>query len=341
MLDMNFKSDPFKKARIKLTLSYVAIVAIVLLLFSLGLYTLFVEDVVDNIVGYDVFENVDKEYEEEHSLDDDFNINVESRLYFVNRANDRLVYILIFLDSIILIITIMFSYYFAGKTLRPIEQMYIKQNKFIADAAHEFRTPLTVLKTGAETTLAGSSGIKLYQKLAKDFINEIDYLTIIINDLLFLSQSNFEKKHAFHKFNLSNLLKQEILFLQEYANLKKIELKYDIEEEVSLIGSQSQIKRLITNLVKNAIDYNKIDGLVFVLLKKQKTNIIMEVNDEGIGMSQKDIDHMFDRFYKSDKARTGGAGLGLAIAKEIIINHNAQVKVESNIDKGTNICIIF
>ena len=341
MLDINFKNNPFKKARIELTLTYVTIIVVILTLFSVALYLLFVEDVVDNIVGYGVFENADRGYEEEHSVDNDLNISVESRLYYVNRANEKLVRILMFLDSIILIITIIFSYYFSGKTLKPIEQMYKKQNKFIADAAHEFRTPLTVLKTGAEATLAGKNEIKLYQKLAKDFITEIDELTIIINDLLFLSQSNFEKKHVFENFDLSDLLKQQALFLDGYASMKKIKLDYDIDENIFLIGSQAQIKRLITNLVKNAIDYNKSDGSVFIKLKKQNTHIIMEVNDDGIGMNKEDKEHMFDRFYKADKSRKGGSGLGLSIVKEIIKNHNAQIKIESKPDKGTRISVIF
>lgn len=164
------------------------------------------------------------------------------------------------------------------------------------------------------------------------------------NDLLLLVKSDNSQKLEFEKVDLSKVVKKQMAHMQAHAKQKNITLKTNIQDDCVVKGSNAHLKRLLTNLVQNAIDYNKPHGEIQVSMKKQAEQIKLKITDTGIGIPEKDLPNIFDRFYKVDQARTkqsGGAGLGLSIVKEIVEMHAAQISIESKLNKGTTITILF
>lgn len=324
----NFKNKPFLKARFKLTIYYTIGVFIILLIFSLAVYGLFSKNISSNL-----------EYE---GSNQEKNANVE--LQIINKAQEQLQYILFTVDGLVIILIIIFSYYLSGKTLKPIEIAYKRQKKFVADTAHELRTPLAVMKTGAEATLIGDNGKEEYKKLTQDSLEEINILSSIVDDLLFLARSDDLKKVEFSKFDLGKLTHKQIELMKPYASKKNVSLRNNIQGEFQIDGNKIYLKRLLVNLIKNAIDYNKPQGEVVVSLQKKKQQIKLKIADTGIGISKNDLEHIFDRFYKADRARvkqSSGAGLGLSIVKEIVNLHYGKINIKSKFNVGTKVIIHF
>jgi two-component system sensor histidine kinase CiaH len=310
----SFKAEPFLLARLKLAASYTLGIFVVLAVFNLLVFGLFVKDLPDAL------ETATTEL-----------------------AEERLENVLFAADGLILFFVALMSYFLAGLALKPLEKSYKQQKKFVADAAHELRTPLAVMKTGAEAMLAGDSE-KERTRFIKDSVEEIDYISAMVNDLLVLSKSDNLQKSKFEKVNLSELARKHAKHMQAHARQKNITLKTDIADDCIINGNKAYLKRLLTNLVQNAVDYNKPSGEVMVLLKKSGKQVELKITDTGIGIAETDLPHIFDRFYKADKSRsqkTGGAGLGLSIVEEITKMHQGKIFIKSKLGKGTTIIILF
>ena len=316
------KTEPFQKARLKLTLNYIVGMGILLAIFNFGVYGLFVSDLPDPI---------------EPTL-------TATQRQAIDKAGERLERALLMVDGLMIIVVSGIGYYFAGRTLRPIEVMYRFQKKFVADAAHELRTPLAVIKTGAEVTLAGQPTQKDYQKLTMDSLQEVNYMATTVNDLLFLAHGDAQKTPAFEKVNLAKLVVKQAELMQPYAHKQAVALSQNCQTECFVRGNQVYLKRLLTNLLQNAIDYNKPSGTATLSLTKTSHKVTLKIIDTGIGMDNSTQAHIFDRFYKADPSRTiqsSGAGLGLSIVQEIATSHSGQISVQSQLGRGTVVCIIF
>ena len=308
------RNSPFLLARLKLTAIYILAILAVLAVFNVLVLGLFVQD-----------------------------LPLELETLATERAEEILENTLLVADAIILILVAGMSYVLAGFVLKPIEISYKQQKKFVADAAHELRTPLAVMKTGSETTLAGGKAEEQVSFI-KDSLEEINHLSSTVDDLLMLAKSDNRQVPEFERVDLSKLVKQQTEYMQTYAKQKNISLKADIEDNCAINGSKSHIKRLLVNLIQNAVDYNNPNGEVRVLLKTQGDQVEIKVVDTGIGISKRDLPHIFDRFYKADKARTkttNGAGLGLSIVKEIVDMHGGRISVASKPGAGTTVCALF
>ncbi len=252
--------------------------------------------------------------------------------------------LLFIIEITLIILTVITSFWLAGRTLRPIANSYEQQKKFVADAAHELRTPLTVIKTGAETTLTGASTIKDYQNLARDSLEEVDYMSSTVNDLLFFAHSDAQQTPVFAKINLTQLVNRQTEVMQPYAHKKSVVLAQDCQAKCYVRGNHLYLKRLLNNLLQNAIDYNKPTGTVTVSLMQSRHEITLIVADTGIGIASKDLAHIFNRFYKADESRTkqsSGAGLGLSIVQEIVTSHCGQISVKSQLGKGTAVTVML
>ncbi len=322
--DTNSRPSQFFKARLKLAIYYTAGIFLVLTVFSVAVYTMF---------GRDISENIE--------VDSSQSQNADSQM--IDIVQEQLKMILITADGFIVLIFAGLGYYLAGKTLFPIEMAYKKQRKFVSDAAHELRTPLAVLKTGIQASRE-SENVQEYKKILDDSVEEVNHLSRMVNDLLFLAQSDEGQDVFFEKVDLGRLLSKQIDFMLAYAVKNNIKLKKDFAGEFFVRGNRSQLKRLFSNLIKNAIDYNKSAGEVFVSIDKNNDGIRVSIIDTGIGISDKDLEHILERFYKADEARvraSSGAGLGLSLVKEIVDLHKGKMKIKSALEKGTEATILF
>ena len=327
----NLKNNAFFRAKLKLTFFYIATLLIVIIIFSIMLYTLFVNNIVSNFE----FE------EEEHS-----EVETNSQYIILNNAISRLKLVLIATDIGIILIISGLGYFLAGKTLQPIKKSLEEQKRFVSDSAHELRTPLSIMKTGIETMDIGNNQtLKDYKELNGELLEEVDKLINMSNDLLFLARSDSTKpEKSQDKINLSSISSSQIKSIKAYANDKVVSLNEDIKKALYIIGNADQINRLVANLLKNAIDYNRKNGEVLLSLKKYKHNIILTIKDTGIGIALNDQKRIFERFYKVDKARSiyeGGSGLGLSIVKDIVDFHKGTIKISSEPGKGTEVIVSF
>jgi two-component system phosphate regulon sensor histidine kinase PhoR len=250
---------------------------------------------------------------------------------------------MLWVDAFILILTIFFSYFLTKKILSPVEKFSIEQKKFVSNITHDLRTPLTVMKVGTEIFINGEYTSSEYKEFIHEQLEEINHLIKISEDLLFLLKSQ-EKIKRFKKINLSILLAREVKKMGIFSEQKKIKISSSIEKDIEFFGEETEIKRMVLNLLKNATDYNNTDGNIFVNLFTEKDKINLEISDDGIGISEKDQKYIFDRFYKADSSRgikKNNSGLGLSIVKEIVLNHKGTIKLESELKKGTKIKILF
>ncbi len=322
--------NKFKKAVVLLTIYYSVLVFIVLAIFNLMVYGLFTNSIRSN----------DNENAERTSLQNHASLLGESG---IQEMKDNLLNILFTSDIMILFFTLVIAYISSKKTLAPLEEAYKKQSMFVANAAHEFRTPLAVMKAGSEVILRNKRNTDEYIKFIKESLDETERLTRLSNDLLFLAH-NKTRVNIKSKIDFSALCKKQIEIMKVYANTKNIIIENDIENDIEISGTKDDLVRIIINLVKNAIDYNKNDGQIIISLKKKVDTIILCIEDTGMGIDKKHLPYIFERFYKADNSRTensSGFGLGLSIVKEIIDQHMGKIEVDSDINKGTKFTIIL
>ena len=180
---------------------------------------------------------------------------------------------------------------------------------------------------------------ELRAEFMQDMNHEIDRLSGIITDLLTLTQMD-EKSAALRmdRVNLSALCEDTLHAHQVAADKAKLTLQGDIESEVFLQGDESKLSQVVYNLIDNAVKYTPAGGLVAVTLTADSREAVLTVRDNGIGIPEQDIAHIFDRFYRVDKARsraTGGTGLGLSIVRQMVQLHGGEITVTSAANEGS------
>ncbi len=228
------------------------------------------------------------------------------------------------------------------------------RQEFIANASHELKTPTMAISSVVEALLAGA---KDEPELKDQFLNSLDRLVIrqskLIQDLLDISQLDAETGIAWvDEVNLVDLLNESIEHIKSQSEKKSLVLKTEIvslqNTQPIVPGKYNHLLRAINNILANAINYTSAGGNI--TLSGQFINIDdvnhveIKIIDTGVGIEEKDLNHIFERFYRTDKARaraSGGTGLGLAITYDIIHKHNGIIKVESNIGKGTTFTVIL
>ncbi len=215
------------------------------------------------------------------------------------------------------------------------------RSDFVANVSHELRTPLTSIRGFAETII--EEGFE-DEKSAKHFINiikqEADRLTRLIDDLLDLSRiESGEVRMSYKKTNLNNLISETLEKLHSQLDKASIELHVDMPKETILLTADpDRISQVLINFIDNSMKYTHRNGKIWVRVKEEEQTVQVEVEDNGVGIPSQDLDRIFERFYRVDKARTrrsGGTGLGLAIVKHIVEAHGGRVFVNSTPGKGT------
>lgn len=259
-------------------------------------------------------------------------------------AKKRLGLQLLVLNGFILIFSAGASWFLAGKTLRPIEQALEEQKRFVADASHELRSPLTALKTSMEVALRDKKmATKEAKKILKENLEEVDGLQSITDNLLSLAKyQRADKDFVFEKVSLDKIVERAAKTVRPLAKKKGVTLKLKIGD-LALMADKPSLEKMMTIFLDNAIKFTPEGGKVTVSAKRDKKYVFIKVKDTGIGIPKKDLAHIFDRFYQVDKSRSKidvpGYGLGLSLAKRIIEIHKGSVNVSSMVGKGTTFTI--
>lgn len=230
------------------------------------------------------------------------------------------------------------AYYLSKKIMRPIKTAFDKQKQFISDASHELKTPLTVISANADV-LSGEIGDNKWLAYIK---SQTDRMNILVNDLLNLTRlENNTSDFICSDFDLSKAVVNTALPFECQAFEMNKKFIVDVEEGLTINGSERHVKQMAAIFIDNALKYSGDDGTVRVSLKKQGEKKIFSVYNTGKGVKDDEKDKIFERFYRSDDSRsraTGGYGLGLAIAKSIIDKHRFRVHVEN--EEGRSICFV-
>ncbi|MBN8637435.1 MAG: HAMP domain-containing protein [Anaerolineae bacterium] len=215
-----------------------------------------------------------------------------------------------------------------------------KERRFTADASHELRTPLTAIKGQIGVTLARSRTPDEYEATLSQVQLETDRLIRLANDLLFLTR--LDAAPAFiqpEPIDLSDLLSAAVDQIGLIAADKQIRVTTDFPEALPMLGYTDHLIRLFLNLLDNAVKYTPQGGAIHVTGSKTETDVQITIGDTGKGIPAEHLPHLFDRFYRAeaDRKYSGGAGLGLAIAQQIVLEHGGRIGVESNVGQGTRV----
>ncbi len=223
-----------------------------------------------------------------------------------------------------------------------IDQM---KNEFISTVSHELRTPLTAIKGFIDLILQGEAG--KINKDQKEFLEiakqNTDRLVKLISDLLDISKIESGRLRIRREpVYIDELIEKSIMTFSKEIEKKGIQLILSLDKPLPIIsGDFDRLSQVLNNLISNAIKYTKDDGKIEIIAYRRENKLIIEVKDNGIGISKKDQEKLFDKFFRVDSSLTqevGGAGLGLAITKSIISMHSGEIWVKSKLEKGSSFC---
>ena len=256
----------------------------------------------------------------------------------------NLLKIFLIVGSLSLIVLFIISIYFTNKAIKPLEETFIKQKQFIADASHELRTPLTIIKTNV--SILNENKQQTVESQGK-WVNYIDSqasrMSTLINEMLSLANLDANKKKGeVTKFELDKILRDALLVFEVVIFEKGLVLEEHINDNVFINGEKDQIKKLISILMDNAIKYTNKNGKIVVYLSLEKSKVRLEVKNTGDGIEKEHLEKIFERFYRVDNSRdrgTGGYGLGLSIAKAITEEHKGKIYAESVVGEYTSFIV--
>ncbi len=230
--------------------------------------------------------------------------------------------------------------------LTRLEIAFNKIVRFTADASHELRTPIAIIRTTAELVQEQRRTLSEYEEANAQILTEAERTTALIEDLLTLARADSQAIHlSFSEVNLCEVVRQVIASTASLAESKGIGLHPNISDTAVMVsGDYDAIRRLIIIFIDNAIKYSEAASDILVSVHADGVSGVIEVKDEGIGIAQQELPHIFERFYRADRARSremGGVGLGLSIAKWIGDSHRAQIEAESVPGKGSSFRAVF
>ena len=219
-----------------------------------------------------------------------------------------------------------------------------EQQQFIADVSHELRTPLTVLRGSLEVVLEEDRPVEEYREAIGNALLEVRHLTRLSQNLLFLARGQSGRVTlSFANVDLVRFVSEVIRDLMPAAADRELELSVDVPgEAVRAFIDSDRMQQVLHNLLENAIRYTHPGGKIRVRLTSRPSEASIEVSDTGIGIPPQDLPFVFERFFRSDRARRayqGGSGLGLSIARWIVEAHKGTIAVESEVGKGTTFTV--
>ncbi len=322
----------FQKARSKLTAWYLCIIMFVSVSFSMGMFRILTMEL-DRIERIERVQISRRFPQPPAFLDPEL----------IEETKQRLILRLVAINVLILTGSAAAGYFLAGRTLKPIADMVDEQNRFITDASHELRTPLTSLKSEIEVNLRDKElSLDQAKTLLKSNLEEVNSLQVLSDGLIRLTQYSAPSEPAVTDVSLAVIAGEAVRRIAHAAKQKQIAITNNIPN-IKTQGNQTALTELFVIFLDNAIKYSPKQKTIHLTGKKSDGHVVIDIADQGFGIAEKDIPHLFDRFYRADKSRTKinvpGYGLGLSIAKQIVDQYNGTIRVTSALNKGTTFTI--
>ncbi len=230
-----------------------------------------------------------------------------------------------------------------NRTFDSLENAFNRQKQFAADASHELRTPLSVIISQGEIALRRERTAEEYKKTVTAIIDTAKMMSQIVQKLLTLARLSSDKVELeIEDINICKTIHEAVKLLNPLAEQKGISINISGNEQPVIRGDRASLLELFTNLIDNAVKYNIPQGKIDISIGKEMDFIVTEIRDTGIGISEGDLDRVFDRFYRVDKSRSresGGVGLGLSICDEIVKLHGGRIEIKSKVGEGTAVTV--
>ena len=263
---------------------------------------------------------------------------------YVRQTMEPLLWSLLLAGGVALVGFVTISAVLARWSVKPVELAWRQQQQFVADASHELKTPIAVILANNSLIMSDpKASVASQMKWVESTETEAHLMQDLVNDMLYLAKSEFDQhEEAFGRLNFSDIVLAGVLQFESVAFERNVMIEDDIADNVYVRGDASRLQRLVGTLVDNACKYADDGGLVGVKLSTIGQGCCLTVTNTGPGIDPEDLPHLFDRFYRSDKARTrgtGGFGLGLSIAKGVVDELGGEIHATSDTDKGTTFTV--
>lgn len=330
----------FEAATLKLTGIYLIIIMVISIFFSINIYRAINSEITNGLTQQAIY--LDNTPRFRGILNDPDAIHMrEDRL---DAARGRIIFYLLNTNIIILVVGGVISYVLARRTLKPIQEAHDAQVRFTADASHELRTPLAAMQTEIEVSLRDPKLSRAEAiELLKSNLEELGKLTALSDGLLQLAKKDGDLTLKPVKTDV--VLVEALKRVGPIAKEKDIKLNNTSKRTYKVMGDKTSLVELMVILLDNAIKYSQPGQAVSVHAGINARRVVMSVRDEGKGIKESDLPHIFERFYRADSSRssskTNGHGLGLSIAQKIARLHQAELSVKSAPGKGSTFMISF
>lgn len=268
-------------------------------------------------------------------------LQVAQPISWVNDALSRLVRQLVLASVVGIVLGALASLLMASRSLRPISRAFQRQREFVADASHELRTPLTLIRTNVEAWLRRANGSN--RAYARNIVDEVEQLNRIVGDLTTLALADARQLRIERQpIDLNDVVRDLMDQTEPLAEERGVRLRPNLNGGARVEADPGRVRQLLLILIDNALRHTPEGGEVSVDVARRNGRARVVVADSGEGIPAADLPHIFERFYRADKARNrenGGSGLGLAIAKWIVDAHKGEIAVKSAEGKGTEVAV--
>ena len=262
-----------------------------------------------------------------------YNLEMNNSLTIINIQNIKNMLLKNLITSIVLLLTLEIIIYLISKKItewitKPVVMSFYREKEFVANASHELKTPLSVMMANIDCLDIN----KKNEKWINNLKNETDRMNNLITKLLDLSKSEYLKKENFNKNNLSMIVEKNALTFESLAYEKNITIETDITEKIYFLCHKESLDELLSILIDNAISYGIENSKIRINLTNTKTEIKLEIINKGDPIPTEELEKIFERFYRNDKShnrKSGKYGLGLSIAKNIVLAHNGKIRAYS------------